>query len=171
MEIIWFLNFFEKSGGTKNSENRKKVVFFALFQLFVKFFGVFTPDGQRKSCSSWKMLAFWHHDDHIFRNPVGVPGCLFLLSRFYTGNFAFLSKKNFFWYPEKNFFTRNIGHAASYRLVSWSTDFSTWGVFKIAKWWKSTFCQFFFLFLSTWFPEHRNFLSKNFFYKNVSRTL
>ena len=145
MEIICIWNFFETSRGTNNLENRKKCRFLAYFQLFIKFFGVFTPDGQRKSCSSWKMLYFWHHDDRIFRNPVGVPGCLFLLHRFYTGNFAFLSKKFFSRYPEKNFFTRNIGHAPSYRLVSWSTDFLTLGVFKIAKWPNSTFCQFFFL--------------------------
>ena len=109
----------------------------------------------------------------IFRNPGGIPGCLFLLHRFYTGNFAFLSEKIFLGTPQKNFFTGNIGHALSYRLVSWSTDFSTLGVFKIAKWWKSTFCQFFFIFfdVSDKIPEHRNLLSKKFFYRNVPRSV
>ena len=69
MKIIWFLNFFETSGGTKNRKNRKKCRFSAYFQFFIKFFGVFTPDGQRKSCSSWKMPAFWHHDDLFSGTP------------------------------------------------------------------------------------------------------
>jgi len=141
-----------------------------IFGIFSIFFQVFRCFHARRSAEKLflvknaSVLTPWWP---IFRNPVGVPGCLFLLHRFYTGNFAFLSEKNFFWYPEKNFFTRNIGHAPSYRLVSWSTDFSTLGVFKIAKWWKSTFCQFFF-FRSIYQCDFRNIgtcFQKSFFTK------
>ena len=117
---------------------------FGIFSIFFQVFRCFHAGWSKKKLFLVKNASVLTPWWPIFRNPVGVPGCLFLLHRFYTGNFAFLSKNFFSRYPEKNFFTRNIGHAPSYRLVSWSTDFSTLGVFKIAKLWNSTFCQFFF---------------------------
>ena len=75
--IITFWNFFETPRGTKNLENRKKCRFLAYFRLFIKFFSVFNPDGQRKSCSSWKMLAFWHHDDLFSGTPEGFRDVCF----------------------------------------------------------------------------------------------
>ena len=139
---------------------------FGTFSIFYQVFRCFRARRSKEKLFLVKnasvLIPWWP----IFRNPVGVPGCLFLLHRFYTGNFAFLSEKFFSRYPEKNFFTRNIGHAPSYRLVSWSTDFSTLGVFKIAKSWKSTFCEF--LFFSICQRDFRNIgtcYQKSFFTK------
>ena len=118
-----------------------------IFGIFSIFFQVFRCFHARRSAKKLflvknaSVLTPWWP---IFRNPGGVPGCLFLLHRFYTGNFAFLSKK-IFRYPPKNFFyTINICHDGSFRMTPWSTDFTRLGVFKIAKQWKSTFSDFFF---------------------------
>ena len=112
----------------------KKTSIFGIFSTFYQVFRCFHAWRSKEKLFLVKNAIFLTPWWPIFRNPGGVPGCLFLLHRYYTENFAFLSEKFFSRYPEKNFFTRNIGHAPSYRLVSWSTDFSTSGVFKIAKW-------------------------------------
>ena len=104
MKNIWFWNFFETSGGTKNWKNRKKCRFSAYFSIFFQVFRRFHARQSAKKLFLVKNASVLTPWWLIFRNPVGVPGCLFLLPRFYTGNFAFLSKKNFFLVPGKKFF-------------------------------------------------------------------